>query len=255
MKWIKALFRGSEQRQKPAPIIEDYYERGTEKEYRRPDDPEHVIRINQNPPKGCPRKVESYVAVAGTSQPEYRTALELLIAGTARQVTIERDPDNPYDSNAIKVIGHWIAQDGSQCMAQIGWVPRETVSAVLSEISDGPVGARIETMFRPIGKKSAGMRISIWGPRNRPTQQEPTVENERRLLEMVAATEADNAQKGWGVTPGCYEDLAKLYRRRKEYDKEVTILERFARQKHAPGVMPAKLLERLEKARQLRDRQ
>ena len=58
-------------------------------------------------------------------------------------------------------------------------------------------------------------------------------------------------EKGWGVTPGCYEDLAKLYRRQKEYDKEITVLERFAKQKHAPGVMPAKLLERLEKARQL----
>ncbi len=74
---------------------------------------------------------------------------------------------------------------------------------------------------------------------------------ENLLLELVAATEADNAATGMGVAPWYYEELAKIYRRRRQYDKEVKILERFAAQRHAPGVTPPKLLTRLERARQL----
>jgi len=42
-----------------------------------------------------------------------------------------------------------------------------------------------------------------------------------------------------------------IYRKEKRFANEVTILERFHRQKHPPGVTPFKLLERLEKAREL----
>jgi hypothetical protein len=251
MNWLKSLFAGSSSQEKTAPIIEDYHERGTDKEYRRPDDPEHIIRINQNQPKGCPRKIKNYVEVAGVSQPEYRTALESLIAGKERQITLEREPDNPHDPNAIKVIGHWTDKNGVHHISQIGWVPKVVASEIIQEVPERSIGACIEAMFKPVSQKSAGIRISIWGPRNLPTQIEPNEENEQQLLRMIAETETESKKKGWGVTPAPYEDLAKLYRRRKEYDKEVAVLERFAKQKHAPGVMPAKLLERLEKARQL----
>jgi hypothetical protein len=50
---------------------------------------------------------------------------------------------------------------------------------------------------------------------------------------------------GHGVTPGGYERLAVIYRKRKEPERELEILERFASQPHAPGVMPATLLQRL----------
>jgi len=53
------------------------------------------------------------------------------------------------------------------------------------------------------------------------------------------------------VAPWPYEQLAIIYHRTKDYTSEVHILERFARQRHASGVKPAKLLERLEKARML----
>jgi hypothetical protein len=53
-----------------------------------------------------------------------------------------------------------------------------------------------------------------------------------------------------GVAPSSYNELAILYRNQKEYSKEITILERFANQQHARGVMPAKLLERLAKAKE-----
>jgi hypothetical protein len=73
---------------------------------------------------------------------------------------------------------------------------------------------------------------------------------EELLLALVDATE-DEVRSGHqsGVTPGGYEQLAILYRKRGDHQRELAVLERFANQPHAPGVMPAKLLERLEKVR------
>lgn len=76
-------------------------------------------------------------------------------------------------------------------------------------------------------------------------------EAEKLLLELVAATEAEDKVDKCGVAPWYYEELAKIYRKRKEYAQEIAILERFASQRHAPGASPPKLIERLEKAKQL----
>jgi hypothetical protein len=78
-----------------------------------------------------------------------------------------------------------------------------------------------------------------------------STELEKLLYELVRATEAESSVKNWGVAPAYYSELAILYRKQKEYSKEVSILERYAKQKHAPGVMPKKLLARLEKAKAL----
>ena len=77
------------------------------------------------------------------------------------------------------------------------------------------------------------------------------IELENLLLELVRATEAESAVNNMGVAPAYYSELALLYRKQKEYSKEISILERFAKQKHARGVMPAKLLERLGKVKEL----
>ena len=74
---------------------------------------------------------------------------------------------------------------------------------------------------------------------------------EALLLELLDVIEAEAAVKGWGVAPWYYEQLAIIYRKRKDYDAEVKTLERFASVPHAPGASPPKLLERLEKARAL----
>jgi len=70
---------------------------------------------------------------------------------------------------------------------------------------------------------------------------------ERLLIELVNATEAEARSGGFGVAPWYYERLAVLYRKKKDIEAEIAILERFARQKHAPGAKPPKLLPRLEK--------
>ena len=77
---------------------------------------------------------------------------------------------------------------------------------------------------------------------------------EKLLLELVEAVEQVDKKEKCGVAPWYYEELAKIYRKWKDYDREVAILERFAKQRHGRGVGPKKLLERLEKAKQLRDK-
>jgi hypothetical protein len=74
---------------------------------------------------------------------------------------------------------------------------------------------------------------------------------ERLLLALIDVIETEARVKKWGVAPWYYEELAKLYRQRRDYRAEVAILQRFAKQPHAPGVMPQQLLERLDKAKAL----
>jgi hypothetical protein len=70
-------------------------------------------------------------------------------------------------------------------------------------------------------------------------------------LELVDAIEAEAFQEGWGVAPWYYEQLAIIYRKRKDAMAEVEILERYASAPHAPGAGPEKLRQRLQKARHL----
>ena len=74
---------------------------------------------------------------------------------------------------------------------------------------------------------------------------------EKILLKLLDAIELESKAEGHGVAPWYYEQLAIIYRKRKDYHKEIGILERFAKQKHAPGVKPPRLLERLKKAKEL----
>ena len=73
-------------------------------------------------------------------------------------------------------------------------------------------------------------------------------EGEHLLLGLVDATEAEDEVEGLGVAPWYYEQLAIIYRQRKDYAAECLILERFEAQRHAAGEMPAALNSRLAKA-------
>jgi hypothetical protein len=72
------------------------------------------------------------------------------------------------------------------------------------------------------------------------------------LLALVDATEEDDLFTGSGVVSAYYEELAKIYRKRKEYLKEIKILARYGRRRHAYGDSRQVILkERLEKAKKL----
>jgi hypothetical protein len=66
-------------------------------------------------------------------------------------------------------------------------------------------------------------------------------------------TEAESRDTGQGVAPWYYEQASIIYGKDDRYEEEVNVLERYERQKHAPGVKPEKLLTRLERARTLAD--
>jgi hypothetical protein len=70
-------------------------------------------------------------------------------------------------------------------------------------------------------------------------------EDEARVGGGASLTDFDT------VPPANYWDFAVLYRKLKDYAREVAILERFTRQKHQTEGASGKNLERLEKARSL----
>ncbi len=76
-------------------------------------------------------------------------------------------------------------------------------------------------------------------------------EAEALLLQLVEATEAEDKREKLGVAPWYYQQLAMIYRKRKDYVAEVGVLERFAKHRHGSGVLPSALIERLREAHQL----
>lgn len=78
-------------------------------------------------------------------------------------------------------------------------------------------------------------------------------EMEALLLHLVLATEAEDQVEKLGVAPWYYEELAKIYRKQKNYEKEISILSRFINQRHGPGAKHPRLKERLEKTQTILD--
>ncbi len=74
-------------------------------------------------------------------------------------------------------------------------------------------------------------------------------EAERLLLALVDAAERESKAEREGVVPWVYEQLAIVYRKRRDRAGELRILERFAEQRQRPGAGPARLLERLAKVK------
>jgi hypothetical protein len=126
--------------------------------------------------------------------------------------------------------------------------------------NDGTIAERIHYKLTELGREDPIVGPGYYDGRHFTTyvrdfeilkKNGNSTELEKLLLELVNATESENAVDNMGVAPAYYSELAIHYRKQKEYSKEVSILERYAKQKHAPGVMPEKLMERLVKARKL----
>src|SRR5579871_982177 len=150
----------------PAPVVADPCARGVEAEFRLPDDPEHVIRINQPHPRGLARKLAEFVAVAGTTQPNTAPIVHSFICGSNRHVELQRVPEHEVDPNAIAVIGFW--REGEiERHGQLGYIPAAVASEVNNEEHDAVIGATLKAIYMPVLGKSAGLRVDIWAPRRR----------------------------------------------------------------------------------------
>ena len=69
------------------------------------------------------------------------------------------------------------------------------------------------------------------------------------LLTEINSQEQVSVEKNWGVAPWYYEQAAIIYRKLDDPSAEISILERFMAQRHAPGVGPGELALRLQKAK------
>ena len=76
-------------------------------------------------------------------------------------------------------------------------------------------------------------------------------ELESLLISLVRATEAGDDISHWGVAPWYYEELAKLYRKQKDYAREVKILERLLNRSHSSENKQVKFNKRLQRAKEL----
>jgi hypothetical protein len=97
-----------------------------------------------------------------------------------------------------------------------------------------------------------GKQLSAYSEEEQKLRWEDREEAITSLLELVDATEEDSIFTGLGVVSAYYEQLAIIYRKRKEYHKEIAILARYARQRHTYGDSRQQILKvRLEKAKKL----
>jgi hypothetical protein len=72
------------------------------------------------------------------------------------------------------------------------------------------------------------------------------------LFEEAFIAAEDHARAtGEGVSPWVYEQAARYYRGREEYESEVAVVRRYARLHRVPGAEAQRLLDRLEDARLL----
>ena len=69
------------------------------------------------------------------------------------------------------------------------------------------------------------------------------------LQAEIELQERVSVEQKCGVAPWYYEQAAIIHRKLNDPNAEIAILERFAQQRHAPGVGPGKLLIRLRKAK------
>jgi len=245
-----------------------------------------ALNFPPNRPEGGPwRIVMPGVEIAGT---QYRrndvSSFVHEVQATQNQgrleqfpfsVSLEAEPTNRHDRNAVKILGTTGVRPGSR---MLGYLPRD-LAAELAGQELPPIEA-VRYFERD---DYSELKINLL--ERKPTRAEVVAEEVARLegvdlskvkidraeapstyLDMArtlkrAGREGDAAtllerlidahEKGERAPPGAWKDLAVLYRQRKDYAAEVALLERFAAGLIPPGRTGEELLERLEKAREL----
>lgn len=188
-------------------------------------------------------------------------------------IEFQREPENRSDKNAIKVIGCSKGFFGT-LRRFIGYVPKEVSKKIIENGFYDFIIPRLMGTF--IGDNEfVGIYFQILGPKGKKFNYDPPkteegghyteyvdrvtqLKNEKKyeeaiqlLLRLVKETEEESIKEGWSVAPWYYEQLAIIYRKRKQYVEEVMIIERFNKQIKPSGTYSKKLSDRLEKAKKL----
>ena len=195
-----------------------------------------------------------------------------------------REPDNPYDEDAIcvRVNGERVGYFPAEYAPDYG----DVFDELAERVHAGACAAVIAGGFRldSGGRAALGIWLDLAEPehvfegpardtglsagrngeagyyeRRHYTEYVEQVKQLKRdsrldeavklLTSLVSATEAEALSAGTGVAPWYYEQLAIVHRKRKDDEAEVAILQRYAGQTRAPGSGAQRLVERLEKVR------
>lgn len=232
------------------------------------------------PGRFAPLPEDGFVRVVGESycQPALAALRDKCVPGVEGRpsfpAALVPEPDNPHDRHAIAVVSE---------TGRLGYLPRDTAQAYGRSMralqAAGYEGGSCTALLNGGGRNppNYGVVLALAYPeecerhlgvvragvlRGRHfTQYASEVKALRRsgddvaaeqlLLELVDTTEAEAREEDCGVAPWYYEQLAIIYRKREDPTAEISILERYERAPHAPGAGPAKLHERLDKARRL----
>ena len=130
-------------------------------EFHYPGDPPHWIRLRQPVPEGAKLFAQG-IEVAGISFESTRENVVHFVYGKERSLELKRDPQNPYDKNAIEVIGHWRDEEGKEHSGLLGYVPRELALRLAKDALSAELFATLETLILPRRRKSPGIRFSVW---------------------------------------------------------------------------------------------
>jgi hypothetical protein len=130
-------------------------------EFRYPGDPPHWMRLRQPVPERAKLFAQG-IEVAGISFDNARENAVHFAYGKERSLELRRDPQNPYDQNAVEVLGHWRDEKGKEHSGLLGYVPRELAARLAQEAPKAKLSATLETLILPRRKKSPGIRFSVW---------------------------------------------------------------------------------------------
>ena len=148
-------------RHRPASVISPEKEPPLNYEFRYPGDPPYWVRLRQAPPEDA-KLIAQGIEVAGISFEGAKENAFLFAFGKDRSLKLKRDPLNPYDQNAVEVIGNWKDEEGKECSGLLGYIPKELASRLAKEAPSSEIFATLETIILPRGKKSCGIRFSVW---------------------------------------------------------------------------------------------
>ena len=104
------------------------------------------------------KQLATEVAVSGTSNLDYQKNFFMLASAPDFRISLQREPMNPYDRNAIAVLGI-AAIDGQSYSLPLGYVAKETAQELAN--FSGEFSAIPECVWLPMEDCHFGLRITI----------------------------------------------------------------------------------------------
>lgn len=95
------------------------------------------------------------IAVNGISKYQ-SNVLDFLNGSNHRGIRIEREPNNPYDKNALKVIGIWEDKE-----TLFGYVPKEYAGKVVRLYPQVEIRGILNRIYLPSAGYNLGMKITL----------------------------------------------------------------------------------------------